>query len=81
MIKKVGLTSLQDYYYDTLENILNHGSALWKNDFWDALILCNVQDLHVMITYDNGVIARLNKRRKKYPKYAESIAVITDLKQ
>lgn len=79
--KKVGLTALQDYYYDTLVDILNHGAALWKNDFLDALILCNVQDLHVMITYDNGVISRLNKRRKEYPKYAESIIAITDLKQ
>ena len=78
--KKVELTALQDYFNDTLEKILTSGAALWKNDFLDAIILCNVQNLHTMITYDNGVIERIRKRKDKYPKYAESINVIEMLK-
>lgn len=70
--KKVKLTALQDYYYDTLVGIMTKGAALWKNDLLDAIILCNVQDLHVMITYDNGVIKRMEKRKSEYPKYLET---------
>ena len=54
--KKVKLTALQDYYYDTLVGIMTKGAALWKNDLLDAIILCNVQDLHVMITYDASIV-------------------------
>ena len=79
--KKVKLTALQDYYYDTLVGIMTKGAALWKNDLLDAIILCNVQDLHVMITYDNGVIKRMEKRKSEYPKYLESINVINTLKE
>lgn len=79
--KKVKLTALQDYYYDTLVGIMTKGAALWKNDLLDAIILCNVQDLHVMITYDNGVIKRMEKRKSEYPKYLESINVINMLKE
>lgn len=64
--KKVKFTALQDYYYDTLINIMTSGGALWKNDLLDAIILCNVQDEHIMITYDNGVIARMEKRKKEF---------------
>ena len=78
--KKVGLTALQDYFNDTLEKLLTSGAALWKNDLLDAIILCNVQDSHIMLTYDNGVIERIRKRKNKYTKYAESISVIEMLK-
>lgn len=78
--KKVKLTALQDYFNDTLEKILTCGAALWKNDLLDAIILCNIQDLHTMITYDNGVIETMRKRKDKYPKYAESISIIEKLK-
>lgn len=33
-----------------------------------------------MITYDNGVIETMRKRKDKYPKYAESISIIEKLK-
>lgn len=78
--KKIELVALQDYFNDTLEKILTSGAALRKNDLLDAIILCNVQDKHIMITYDNGVIERMQKRKDKYPKYAESIGVIERLK-
>lgn len=77
---KVKLTALQDYYYETLVEIMTKGAALWKNDLLDAIILCNVQDLHVLITYDNGVIKRMEKRKSEYAKYKESIDVINGLK-
>ncbi|WP_300627727.1 hypothetical protein [uncultured Thomasclavelia sp.] len=79
--KKVGMTALQDYFYDTLVEIMTRGAALWKNDLLDAIILCNVQDLHIMITYDNGVIKRMEKRKTEYPKYLESVNVINELKK
>lgn len=79
--KKVGLTALQDYFYDTLFEIMTKGAALWKNDLLDAIILCNVQDLHIMITYDNGVIKRMERRKLEYPKYLESISAIKELKR
>jgi len=78
--KKVPHSALQDYFYDTLVDIMTHGAALWKNDFLDAIILCNVQDLHVLITYDNGVIKRMDRRKREYPKYLESINAINKLK-
>lgn len=78
--KKVGLTALQDYFYDTLVEIMTRGAALWKNDLLDAIILCNVQDLHIMITYDNGVIKRMERRKEDYPKYLESVNTINELK-
>lgn len=37
--KKVELTALQDYYYDTLVGIMTKGAALWKNDLWKRLCL------------------------------------------
>lgn len=79
--KKIKYEALQDYYYDTLVNILVHGSALWKNDFLDALIMCNIQDQHQLITYDNGVINRMEKRRNQYKQYDESLKTIAALKK
>ena len=78
--KRVKYVALQDYCYDTLVNILVHGAALWKNDFLDALIMCNIQDQHQLITYDNGVISRMEKRRTEYKQYDESLKTIDYLK-
>ncbi len=78
---KVKLEPLQDYFYDTLVNILVNGATLWKNDFLDSLILCNLQNDHILITYDNGVINRMNKRKSQYPMYQKSIDIINYLKQ
>ena len=78
--KKVKHIALQDYVYDTLVDIMTHGAALWKNDLLDAIILCNVQDIHILITYDNGVIKRMERRKAEYPKYQESIDDINNLK-
>lgn len=78
--KKIGYSALQDYCYDMMVNILVHGAALRKNDLLDAIILCNLQDAHRLITYDNGVIKRMEQRKSEYKKYAESLAVITQLK-
>lgn len=60
---------------------MTKGAALWKNDFLDALILCNIQDQHILITYDSGVIKRMERRKAEYPKYQESISVINELKK
>ena len=79
--KRVKFVALQDYFYDTLVGIMTKGAALWKNDFLDALILCNIQDRHILITYDNGVIKRMERRKAEYPKYEESISVINELKK
>lgn len=79
--KRVKFVALQDYFYDTLVGIMTKGAALWKNDFLDALILCNIQDQHILITYDNGVIKRMERRKAEYPKYEESISVINELKK
>lgn len=79
--KKVKHIALQDYVYDTLVDIMIHGAALWKNDLLDAIILCNVQDIHILLTYDNGVIKRMEKRKTEYPKYQESINVINYLRK
>ena len=79
--KKVKHPALQDYFYDTLVNIMTHGAALWKNDLLDAIILCNVQDEHILITYDKGVIERMERRKADYPKYLESIEIINSLRE
>ena len=78
--KKIGHPALQDYYYDTMVNILVHGAALWKNDLLDAIILCNLQVKHQLITYDNGVIKRMEQRKAEYKKYGESLVIIAQLK-
>ena len=78
--KKIGYPALQDYCYDMMVNILVHGAALWKNDLLDAIILCNLQEEHQLITYDNGVIKRMEQRKSEYIKYGESLAIITQLK-
>lgn len=78
--KKIKYAALQDYCYDTLVNILVHGAALWKNDFLDALIMCNMQDQHQLITYDNGVLQRMERRRTEYKQYDESLKTIDYLK-
>lgn len=77
---KIKFTALREYCYDTLTNIMVHSGAWWKNDLLDAIILCNVQDEHVLITYDKGVIERMEKRKNEHPKYQESIKAIEDLK-
>jgi len=78
---KIKFPAFQDYCYDTLTNILTNGAALRKNDLLDAIILCNVQDQHILITYDNGVIQRMEKRKDLYPRYQESLNTINSLKQ
>lgn len=79
--KRVKLTALQDYFYDTLVEIMTKGAALRKNDLLDAIIMCNIQKLHIMITYDNGVIKRMEKRKLVYPKYLESVNTMDELKK
>ena len=78
--KKIKYEALQDYYYDTLTAILTKGSALRKNDLLDALILCNIQAEHTLITYDSGVIERMKRRSNKYPQYKKSVEIINELK-
>ena len=78
--KKIGYPALQDYCYDMMVNILVHGAALWKNDLLDAIILCNLQDEHQLLTYDNGVIKRMEQRKSEYKKYAESLTIIAQLR-
>lgn len=79
--KRILLHPIQEYFYDTLDSIVTSGAALLKNDFLDALIMCNIQDEHIFITYDNGVIKRLEKRKEQYPKYKDSLDEINRLKQ
>lgn len=79
--KKVKHKALQEYFYDTLVRIMTSGAALWKNDFLDALILCNVQDKNLLITYDNGVIKQMKRREDENLKYKESLSVISNLKK
>lgn len=79
--KEIKFEALQDYFYDTLVNIHVSGAALWKNDLLDAIILCNLQNEHMLITYDNGVIERMERRKSEYPKYQESLSVNNMLKQ
>lgn len=79
--EKIRFNALQDYYFDTLTNIMTKGGALWKNDLLDAIILCNIQDQHVLITYDNDVIDRMERRKNEYPKYKTSVEVIGALKE
>lgn len=78
--KKIGYDALQDYCYDMMVKILVRGAALRKNDLLDAIILCNLQEEHQLITYDNGVIKRMEQRRSEYKKYSESLSVIKQLK-
>lgn len=79
--KKIKYIALQEYLYDTLSNIMAHGAALWKNDLLDAIIMCNIEDKHILVTYDNGVISRLEKRKNEHEKYLESLKYIKSLKQ
>ncbi len=79
--KKVSYPALQDYFYDTLVNILVRGGALYKNDLLDAIILCNTQDQHQLITYDKGVIARMKKREHENDTYKNSLITIAKLKE
>ena len=78
--KRIQYEALQDYFYDSLANIMVSGAALRKNDFLDALIMCNMQDQHQLVTYDGGVIKRMEKRRNQYKKYDESLKTIDILK-
>ena len=79
--KNVKHKALQEYFYDTLVRIMTSGAALWKNDFLDELILCNVQDKNLLITYDNGVIKQMKRREDENLKYKESLSVISNLKK
>lgn len=79
--KKVVFPALQDYCYDTLVNILVHGAALYKNDLLDAIILCNTQDYHQLITFDKGVIKRMEKRQSENEVYKNSLNTIEKLKE
>ena len=79
--KKVAFPALQDYFYDTLVNILVHGGALYKNDLLDAIILCNTQDQHQLITYDCGVINRMRKRENENNVYKNSLLTIKKLQE
>jgi len=79
--KKIACPALQDYFYDTLVNILVHGGALYKNDLLDAIILCNTQDQHLLITYDGGVINRMRKREHENDVYKNSLLAIKKLQE
>ena len=78
---KIKYTALQEYTYDILIGILEHGMALWKNDLLDAIILCNLQDQHVLITYDKELIKRMIERQGQHEKYRQSVEIIAELKK
>ena len=79
--KRITLQALREYYYDTLYNILVCSAALHKNDLLDAIILCNTQDGHKLITYDTNMIKRMERYQYNSLIYKESLKTISDLKQ
>ena len=79
--KKVAFPALQDYFYDTMVKILVCGGALYKNDLLDAIILCNTQNQHQLITFDGGVIERMRKREHENDVYKKSLITIKYLQE
>lgn len=78
--KNVPWQAMQDYFHDALLGIMNTSAVFHKNDLLDAIILCNLQDSHTIVTYDGGMIKRMEKRKEEYAKYRESLRIIRFLK-
>lgn len=78
--KKVPWQAMQDYFHDALLGIMTTRAVFRKNDLLDTIILCNLQESHTIITYDGGMIKRMEKRKDEYLKYKESLDLIYYLK-
>lgn len=78
--KKVPWQAMQDYFHDALLGIMTTRAVFRKNDLLDTIILCNLQESHTIITYDGGMIKRMEKRKDEYLKYKESLDLIHYLK-
>lgn len=78
--KKIPHKSTQEYIVDIVRNILLNGSAFWKNDIIDAIIMSHIRNEgDILITFDQGAINHMEKHLKKHPIYSTSLDLIKQL--
>ena len=51
-------------------------AAFMKNDILDAIILCNIENEHQLITFDNGLLEHMRKYKENRPTYKSSLELI-----
>lgn len=80
--KKIPYESIQEYLTDIVSNILLNGSAFWKNDIIDAIIMSHIRtDEDILITFDEIAIEHMKKHKEEHPIYVTSLQMIANLKK
>lgn len=78
--KLIKESALRDYLCDIAYNCCKNGGAFYKNDILDAIIVCNLQEGHILITFDNGAIKYMEKHQTENSAYRNSIETIRKIK-
>lgn len=76
IIKKIPEKALQEYLKEIASKCCKNGSAFMKNDILDAIILCNIENEHQLITFDNGLLEHMRKYKENRPTYKSSLELI-----
>lgn len=63
------------YIFETVKNTLLHGSAFWKNDIIDAMILGSMTPNDHLITCDKKMLEHMERYQKGHIEYANSLTV------
>ncbi len=76
IINTIREKGLQEYLCDIVANSCKNGSPFLKNDILDAIILCNIDEEHLLITFDNNMKKHMQKLSDVRPTYKSSIELI-----
>lgn len=76
IINTIREKGLQEYLCDIVANSCKNGSPFLKNDILDAIILCNIDEDHLLITFDNNMKKHMQKLSDVRPTYKSSIELI-----
>lgn len=73
--------SIKEYIFETVKNTLLHGSAFWKYDIIDAMILGSMTPNDHLITCDKKMLEHMERYQKGHIEYANSLKLIQSFQQ
>lgn len=77
ILKKIPEKAMQEYLKKIASKSCKNGSPFMKNDILDAIILCNIEKVNQLITFDNGVKEHMKKYSGDRQTYKESLQLIS----
>ena len=70
--------SIKEYIFETIKSTLLKGSAFWKNDIIDAMILGSISKNDYLITCDKKMLEHMSQYQEDHIEYANSLKLTKD---